>query len=263
MEKPKIIFVDIDWTILDHKTHVFDVKSLEALKQCQKQGILVFLATARPYLSVEQTGLFDLLKPDGIVCTNGSVAFIGDELLYSENIPTDVVKEIIRVCNKHNAVLEYCDEKHRYFTRKKNRYVDLYFGVYNETVPPVKKLENENVSALLLMAPQSYDEMMLRELPKCIDYYRFDDYGVDIRYADYKPHKGNGIDRVLRKLKIDKKYAIGIGDDYGDIPMFKSCGFGITLENGKPEVKEAADYITKSVSESGVAYALKELNIIK
>ena len=263
MEKPKIIFVDIDWTILDHKTHIFDLESINALKECQKNGILVFIATARPYLSVEQTGLFNLIKPDGIVCTNGSVGFIGDELLYSENIPLDIVKDIIRVCNKHNAVVEYCDEKHRYFTRKKNSYVDKYFGVYAETVPPVKKLENENVSALLLMVPKSYDKRLLKELPKCIDYYRFDDYGVDIRYKDFSPHKGNGIDRVLAKLGIDKKFAIGIGDDYGDIPMFKSCGFGITLENGKPEVKEVADYITKSVSESGVAYALKQLNIIK
>ena len=259
----KIIFVDIDWTILDHKVHSFDMPSIEALKEAQKKGVLVYLATARPYLSVKQTGLLDMITPDGIVCTNGSVAFIKDELLYSENIPNDVVKQIIKVCNKHNACLEYCDERNRYFNRKKNRYVDAYFGIYTEVCPPVKKYNEENVSALLLMVPESYDAKMKAEFPKGIDYFRFDEFGVDIRYDIYNANKGNGIRRVLSKLGLKKEDAMGIGDDYGDIPMFKEVGLSVTLENGKPEVKEAADYITKSVAESGVKEALKHFNIIK
>ena len=78
MRDIKIIFSDIDWTILDHVTHSFDIASINALKAAQKRGILVYLATARPYLSMEQTGLLDLITPDGVICTNGSVAFIND-----------------------------------------------------------------------------------------------------------------------------------------------------------------------------------------
>lgn len=263
MKDIKIIFVDIDWTILNHKVHSFDMPSIEALKKAQANGVLIYIATARPYLSAEQTGLFDLITPDGVICTNGSVCFIKDELFYSENIPNDIVKDIIRVTNRHNAVLEYCDEKHRYFTRKRNSYVTKYFSVYAEVVPPVKKYENENVSALLLMVPSSYDEAMLKELPSGLDYFRFDDYGVDIRLAKYNPDKGKAVKRVLEKLNINKDNAMAIGDDPADIFMFKEVGLGVTLENGKPEAKENADYITKSIDDSGVAYALKHFNIIK
>lgn len=262
MKNIKIIFVDIDWTILNHYVHEFDFESIKALNEAQKKGVFICLATARPYLSIEQTGLFNYLKPDGIVCTNGSVGFIKDKLLYSENFPNDVIKQIIKVCNKHNACLEYCDERHRYFNRRKNRYVDAYFGVFKEVVPPVKKYENENISALLLMVPESYDEKMKKELPDGLDYFRFDAHGVDIRYSKYNPHKGNGVKRVLEYLNIPKEYAMAIGDDLGDIPMFEEVGLGVTLENGKDEVKKKADYVTKSVCDSGVAFALKHFRII-
>lgn len=264
MSNIKIIFTDIDWTILDHETHSFDMTSIEALKKAQKAGILVYFATARPYLSMEQTGLLDLIKPDGVICTNGAVAFINDKLFYSDNIPSEIVSQIVKVSNRHNAVLEYCDERKRYFNRKENSYVYKYFGVYAEVVPPVKKYEGtENVSALLLMVPESYDEKMLKEFPKDIDYFRFDPYGVDIRYSKNIPDKGKAIVRVLKELGIKKEEAMAIGDDYGDIPMFENVGIGVSLENGKDEVKAAATYVTKHVNKSGVAYALKYFNIIK
>lgn len=263
MRDIKIIFSDIDWTILDHTTHSFDMTSIEALKEAQKSGILVFFATARPYLSMEQTGLLDLIKPDGVICTNGAVAFINDELFYSDNIPDDIVSSIVRVSNKHNACLEYCDERKRYFNRRENSYVFKYFGVYAEVVPPVKKFEHENVSALLLMVPESYDERMKKEFPKDIDYFRFDPYGVDIRYSKNVPDKGKAVIRVLDKLGIKKENAMAFGDDYGDIPMFEQVGIGVALENGKDELKEMATYVTKPVSKSGVAYALKHFKILE
>ena len=80
----KIIFVDIDWTILNHKIHDWDYESLDALKEAQRNGKRVFLCTARPYDSVVHTGILDLLTPDGIICTNGGVAFVKDKVLFSK-----------------------------------------------------------------------------------------------------------------------------------------------------------------------------------
>ena len=258
----KIIFSDIDWTILDHNTHCFDMESINALKEAQNRGVLVYFCTARPYLSLEQTGLLDLIKPDGIICTNGGVAFVNDELLFSDNIPDEMVSSIIKICNKHNAVIEYCDERGRYFNSKANSYVYKYFGVYREVVPPIKKFAHENVSALLLMVPESHDEKFLKMFPKDIDYFRFDPYGVDIRYSKNVPDKGNAVRRVLEHLKIDKENAMAFGDDHADIPMFENVGIGVALGNGKEEVKNSATYVTKSVGESGVAHAIKKYIIL-
>ena len=64
--KYQIIFVDIDWTILDHNKGDFDYDSINKLIELQKEGLLVFLNTARPYDSIYHTGLLKLFHPDGI-----------------------------------------------------------------------------------------------------------------------------------------------------------------------------------------------------
>ena len=40
--------------------------------------------------------------------------------------------------------------------------------------------------------------------------------------------------------------------------MLKAVGLGVAMENAEPEVKEAADYITASNDEDGVAKAIEK-----
>ena len=99
MENIKIIFVDIDWTILNHDIHDWDYDSLAALKKAQEKGILIYLCTARPYDSVLNTGIFDYLKPDGIICTNGAVAFIKDNRRISVFYECEIITAYFRDLN--------------------------------------------------------------------------------------------------------------------------------------------------------------------
>ena len=80
----KIIFVDIDWTILDHSKFPaeFDLISIEALKNCQRNGIKVFLCSARPFHSIKQVKMLDLFSPDGIICSNGGLIIYEGEIIY-------------------------------------------------------------------------------------------------------------------------------------------------------------------------------------
>ena len=68
----KIIFTDVDWTILNHGhgKHVYDKKSLDALRKAQSNGVKVFISTARPHESLKITGFFDEFKPDGMILSN-------------------------------------------------------------------------------------------------------------------------------------------------------------------------------------------------
>ena len=113
---------------------------------------------------------------------------------------------------------------------------------------------------MLLFAPEFMDEQLLKELPQEIRYYRFDSYGVDLCY--YSNSKGVAISRILNHLNIDKENAMGIGDDYGDIPMFEAVGVSLAMGNGKEEVKMAASYVCDPIGEHGVEKMLKKLNII-
>lgn len=256
----KILFVDIDWTILDHHLHDWDYQSLEALKKAQNKGILLYLCTARPYDSIVHTGLFHVLSPDGVICTNGGVAFVGDKLLYANVIPSLIVKQIEKISNKHHLVLELATDKGRYFTKKSNVYVKNYFSVYAETIPSIQSYQDENVTSILLFAPEKYDEKLITEYPSDIRYCRFDTFGVDLCY--HSNNKGLGVRRVLEALHLDKAEAMSFGDDDGDIPMFLETGLSIALGNGKESAKKAASEVCETIGEHGVSQSLKKHHLI-
>lgn len=52
---------------------------------------------------------------------------------------------------------------------------------------------------------------------------------------------------------------ISFGDDYSDIGMLKLCGKGIAMGNAINEVKQAADDITLTNDEDGVAVYLEKI----
>lgn len=256
----KIIFVDIDWTILDHNIHDFDHVSLDALRLAQSKGLLVYLCTARPYESILQIKLLDIFKPDGIICTNGGVIFYNDELIDQHVIPNEITSKTLEVCNKYGLEVEYGTARDRYFSIPSNKYVTKYFSTFNENPCPVKKYENDEVTSLLLMCPKRFDRRLKRKLPKELDYFRFDNYGVDIRYE--RNDKGKAIQFVLNYHELSKDNALSLGDDFQDIFMFKATKYSAYIGEDKEYVKKEAMYASKPIKEHGVKIALEHFNII-
>ena len=51
---------------------------------------------------------------------------------------------------------------------------------------------------------------------------------------------------------------IACGDGFNDVSMIKYAGLGVAMENAKEQVKEVADFITKSNEDDGVAYVIEK-----
>jgi len=258
----KIIFVDIDWTLLDHSNgkHVFDKKSIKALSKAQKNGVLVYIATARPYDSLEKTGFLNLFKPDGFILSNGSVAFVGNTLVRNDIFNKDRVKNILEVCDKHDIVVELCSEKERWFNKPANQWVEEYFKVFHETIPEIRGYKDENISALLLFAPKELDSTLRLELGRDLDAYRFTDYGIDLRV--HPIYKTQGINSVLNYIHISKDNALAIGDSNSDACMFEWCKYSACVGNGGELAKFKANYISKEIKKHGVKDSLKFFKVI-
>ena len=254
----KIAFIDIDWTILNHRDHSFDAPSIENIKKIQEQGVLIYFCTARTYISAKDTGLFDLIKPDGMICTNGGLVFVNDELIKANTYPEELVKTILKVANRHHVVLEFATIKEKYFTNTVNQYVLNYHSVYFEELPEVRKNAIKNVTEVLAFIPEKYDEKMINELPKEVNYYRYDNYGVNIGY--FKNKKGDAVKLVLDHLGINKEQALAIGDSEDDISMFECVGTSVAMGNAKSDlVKEKATIVTETIDNHGVATIIANL----
>ena len=51
---------------------------------------------------------------------------------------------------------------------------------------------------------------------------------------------------------------MAIWDNVNDLKMIEEAGIGVVMENAWDDIKEKADYITKSNEEDGVAYAIEK-----
>ena len=88
MSAIKIIFFDIDGTLLDPATKKISPKTAEALERLEEKGILRCVVTGRPPASLPD---FAGLRFDAMATFNGSFCCVGSAVIYSNPIdPTDV-----------------------------------------------------------------------------------------------------------------------------------------------------------------------------
>ena len=70
--------------------------------------------------------------------------------------------------------------------------------------------------------------------------------------------KGRGIRRLGELYQIEPKNIMAIGDSQNDLDMLKAAGFSVAMANAGQEVKDAADYVTLSNDEDGVAAVVEK-----
>ncbi len=68
--------------------------------------------------------------------------------------------------------------------------------------------------------------------------------------------------KVARLYDIRPDETIAFGDGLNDLPMIRAAGIGVAMENGYDALKQEADFVTKSVEDEGVEFALKHFHLI-
>ncbi len=70
-------------------------------------------------------------------------------------------------------------------------------------------------------------------------------------------NKATSAERLIELLGIDRSEAIACGDGYNDVTMLKYAGLGVAMENACEAAKSAADFITYSNDNDGIAYVIE------
>ena len=69
---------------------------------------------------------------------------------------------------------------------------------------------------------------------------------------------GVSLEKLCEYVGVTREKLAACGDGYNDIPMIEYAGLGIAMANAKDPVREAADVITLSNDEDGIAAALEK-----
>ena len=71
--------------------------------------------------------------------------------------------------------------------------------------------------------------------------------------------KGKALLELAAHLGIDASQTVAFGDDMNDFSMIEAAGIGVAMENAAPALKAAADRVTESCDDNGVARELARL----
>ena len=72
-------------------------------------------------------------------------------------------------------------------------------------------------------------------------------------------NKGTALARVASVADVLLEQTMGIGDNLNDLDLVRAAGIGVAMGDGDPQVLAAADWITGSYEDDGVAQAIERL----
>ncbi len=74
--------------------------------------------------------------------------------------------------------------------------------------------------------------------------------------------KSTGMEALMKHYGLTASDSVAFGDGPNDLDMMEYAGLSIAMGNGREEVKELADYVTASVDDDGIYFALSHFGLI-
>lgn len=257
--KRKLIFMDLDGTIIDHSTRTIPNSTKEAIKKLKENGHTVIINTGRcPSILY---GVDKDLGIDTYVASNGRYVIHKGEVLLNDYIDKDVVKKLADKAFENKIDLAFESATHYVINSRFTELSGEFSRIFNLHQPEVMHnyhLENEILQMVLFYDKADYKKFEI-EFPT-LSFHFANEYGLDIN--EKGGMKEIGIKVLVDKLGYSYEDTIAIGDGFNDISMIEVAGIGIAMGNANDKLKNAADIVTDDITNDGLANAFKKLGLI-
>ena len=257
MKDIKIIYFDIDGTLIDMKKKVISNTMLETLNELKEKDIKICIATGRPPFVVPK---FDI-EFDAYLTFNGSYCYQKEKVLYKNPIPHKDVMQIIENASKINRPVTISSNI-RIGSNGYDKDLDEYFSVANQQlviIDDYEELTNEDIYQMMIGGNQEvYDEVLKNtKNARATAWWS--------RAADIIPSdggKGKAVEMINQYFGFTKEQSMAFGDGTNDIEMLQAVGLGVAMGNATQNVKDIADDVCDSVENEGIKSYCEQLNLI-
>ena len=263
----KLIAMDLDGT-LNNDQKIITEKTKTAPMAAQERGIRLALASARPSPGLfKERDILRLQDYQGILMSyNGGriVDAATGNVLFETSMDLDQTKQVLRRLEEL-PVTPILDDGVQFYVADKNGYKVDYECKNNQ----MTCTEVGNLADFLTFAPikilMSVQPEELPQVQQQIAAFLPEDLTVVQTAAFYLEvipkiiNKGQGIRDICTVLGIAPAQVISFGDAANDIPMLREAGMGVAMGNAADAVKAAADMVTLSNNDDGIAAALEKL----
>jgi len=254
----KIVFFDIDGTLLDHEKKLPE-STKKAIHLLQENDVFVAIATGRAPFMFE--GLREELGIDSYVSFNGQFVVFENEVIYESSLNEEELKKLFEHAKTNEHPLVFMNEKTMKASVKHHSYIEESLGSLNFPHPEDDDsfYINRKMYQSLLFCENQHEKLYFSNYPQ-FEFIRWHPYSVDV--LPKGGSKAEGIKKMIDRLGFALKDVYAFGDGLNDLEMLKAVGTGVAMGNGVPEAKKLANLITSDVSNDGIWNGLKELQLI-
>lgn len=233
---PQNIYVfDVGNTLIEKPSNIMVSTLAEDLIALQKNGNVIGIATMRNLTMLKE--LINQVKFDFIIALNGAYVQCGNDFIVDEPIDS---KDFIEI----KKYIDYKQVKCKLYAK---------YSILNQ------EESNEKIYGIELKECYDFVDDLEASFPSFVFHIWEKGKSCDIHSIDVS--KAKAIEKVCNYFGIPIQKSIAFGDGFNDIEMFKVCGKSIAMGTAADQLKQVATFVTKSVKDNGVSWALKELQL--
>lgn len=267
----RLLAINIDGTLLQSNGRLTKYTK-EAIYYVSQKGIYVTLVTSRSFPSARKVA--KALKLDSYIVTHQGalISNAEDHSIYVKRLSEDLTSDIVRFLEGFVCQIRLVHEKFSLANKSKLHHNMLAKTVLSSGDPVFYSHQFVDVlSDVLLEEPVSPPKIevyfedkkdcadamdVLGKLFDSIHLVQSNPFRIDILPNGVS--KLNGLLYLGEKLGIKRSEMVAIGDNLDDLEIIDAVGLGVAMGNAPNELKFAADWVTRSNNQDGVAYMIKE-----
>ncbi|MNZ68111.1 putative phosphatase YwpJ [compost metagenome] len=240
----KLLALDMDGTLLNEQVEI-SAENAEWIQKARDAGVTVSFSTGRGFQSALPYA--EQLKLDTpMITVNGSEIWHRPHVLHKRTLLSpSYVKQLHELALVHSEAWFWAYTADQIFNKEKwiepaddyEAHHWLKFGFYTE---------DDHIRERLLAEVQSWGALEITNSSP---------WNLELNPLGVS--KATAIAELCGLLDIDMSQVIAVGDSLNDIAAIREAGLGVAMGNAQEAVKEAADFITLTNDEHGVAEVIK------
>lgn len=264
--KIKVLCTDIDGTLLDSRRELSD-RTIASIKRVKDEVPFILASSRMPAAMRHLQHQLDI-PGHPLICYNGGyvIRYNDTDKLHvfdTVTISLPVCEEIIALTNgtSLHISLYHADEWYApqadQWTERESR-ITKVSPVVRSSASVIADWSSEGKGAHKIMCMGPEEEIQqLEDILSVRHASNVHAYRSKSTYLEISPRaisKASAMALVVKQLyNLSPADVMAFGDNYNDIEMLSSAGWGVAVENARPEVRAVASEITSSNILDGVA----------
>lgn len=258
MKQPKIIFFDIDGTLITLGSQGISGKTLEALSRLKARGTKICIATGRGPVCLPD---FCGMEFDCYLTFNGSLCYGPEGVIFSNPIPGADVQRILRNAAAMGRPVSVATGSRLAANGIDRDLADYYAIAHLEltVAEDFPEAAREEVYQIMLGSRESDHSAILEGVSGAKITASWD------RAVDVIPKsggKGTGVRQVLAYYGLTAEDAMAFGDGNNDIELLEAVGTGVAMGNASDRLKAVSGAVCGPVFRDGIYHFLLEHGVI-